>query len=131
MEKIVLFLGIVFMLSSTNISLAATMSPKDCETMASAVNATTPKRVDEFTELKTTYCLTFSGQIEYKYVYEILGQLQVNKIPEDFKTNVKNSFCTGPDTSYLIGLLDKVTYEYYYKDNGKYFDRFSFSKRDC
>ena len=127
----IILLGVAFILGTINLSSAAKLSVRQCEVLVSAVNETTPKRVDEITILKTSVCLGIDGQIEFKYVYEILGELPVDKIPEEFKTNVKNSFCTNPDTSKLVPVLDKITYEYYYKKTGKYFDRFSFSEKDC
>ena len=131
MNKKVILLGVAFILGTINSTFAAKLSVQQCEILASTVNATTPKRVDEYTILKTSVCLGAGGQIEFRYVYEILGNLSVDKIPEGFKKNVKNSFCTNPDTSKLIEVVDKITYEYYYKKTGKYFDRFSFSEKDC
>lgn len=131
MHRFIYFIGILSLLTPANFALAAKMSASQCELTSSELNKTLPSVIDQYTELKSTYCLTFGGQIEFRYMYELLGQLQVDRLPAEFKTKVKNSFCTGPDTSYFLASVDKVTYEYFYKNNGVFFDRFSFSENDC
>ena len=130
MKKWILVFGLISFFLGHH-AYAQKLSPQECEAIASGINETVPSRIDRITILTNTYCLTFGGKIEFRYRNELSERLQINRLPLDFKRKVKNSFCTGPETSLFLDSVDAITYEYYYSSDGQFFDSFSFGKQDC
>ncbi len=111
---------------------ARNYTSKECMAFVNHVNKDLPEIVDKVTVLRNSTCLVAGNVAEFTYVYELdVENISISSLPEAFKRNITNGFCSNPDSQVFFKGLTAVKMDYYEKKSGKFFGRIEIKKSDC
>lgn len=130
MKYVFLLLGVIGTLAMP--AEARNYTSKECKVFVNHVNKDLPEIVDKVTVLRNSTCLVTGNIAEFTYVYELdVDNISINSLPEAFKKNITNGFCSNPDSQVFFRGLTKVKMDYYEKKSGNFFGRIEIEKSDC
>lgn len=108
------------------------LNNEECNLIASEINQSMANmRVDKITILKNCIC-TYDAHLHYMYIItENTSRNIFEKImDQELKPIVINSWCTSPDMSELMKMLNSITYNYS-SANGIFLGEYTIDESYC
>jgi hypothetical protein len=108
------------------------LNNRDCNEVASAVNSSIGgMQIDKITIFENAFCSSGANlTYNYKTTMDISSSEIFKKVIPELKTNNITVWCSDPDLSELIKVLDSV--EFKYKNNkGTYLGKYTIDKSYC